>query len=87
MTWGTVGKILATFAGLWFVMIIMAWLSLAILQSAADEMIGGAMWKEYPLHDKQTLETNHTNGSNSNNKRRNAETGSAIHKPIFVQPG
>ena len=54
MTWGTVGKILATFAGLWFVMIIMAWLSLAILQSAADEMIGGAMWKEYPLHDWQS---------------------------------
>ena len=54
MSWSTVGKILATFAGLWFVMLVMVWLSFMVLDSAADKMIDSAAWKEYPMHDWQS---------------------------------
>ena len=47
MSWGTVGKIVAAFGGLWMVMIIMAWLSLALLGSAAEQMIDSMVLKDY----------------------------------------
>ena len=54
MSWGTVGKILVTFAGLWFVLLIMTWVSFMVLDSAADKMIDNSAWKAYPLHDWQS---------------------------------